>query len=193
MCWQHCKKGASDTGLRLLYADECHLHTHPSLAKVWQRPGQRHHIKAAGVDKRASILGAVDYRSGHLVHLIASTGNTTTLLRLLEQCVTVFPDDHIVLVLDNASYHKSPPVRQWFVEHADHIVPLWLPTYSPRLNLIERLWRYLKARIACHPYWNDLPALIHLANQMLRRIRACFAADTYPHMYVQGQYFRLCA
>lgn len=159
------------------------------MAKIWQRCGHQYPIKAAGIDKRATILGAVDYGSGQLVHLIAATSNTATFLRFLNQCITVFPHDQIVLVLDNASYHKSPPVRQWFTEHAQQIVPLWLPTYSPQLNLMERVWRFLKSRIACHPYWNDLPGLIHFANQMLRQTRANFAAETYPHMYVQGQNF----
>lgn len=100
----------------------------------------------------------------------------------VEQVVTQWQDAPIVLVLDNASYHKSADLRHWLREHADQVDVLWLPTYSPTLNLIERVWRYLKTRLACHRFWRDQPGLIAFAQSLLVRIRACFEADTYPHI-----------
>ncbi len=100
----------------------------------------------------------------------------------VEQVVTQWQDAPIVLVLDNASYHKNADLRHWFREHADQVDVLWLPTYSPKLNLIERVWRYLKTRLACHRFWDDQPGLIAFAHSLLARIRACFGAATCPHI-----------
>jgi len=44
--------------------DECEIHTHPYLAKVWRRKGQALKIPAAGEDQKAVVFGAVDYASG---------------------------------------------------------------------------------------------------------------------------------
>jgi len=49
-----------------------------------------------------------------------------------------------VLVIDNASYHRTKAVRELLVDHSDHVFVIWLPPYSPELNLIEGLWGYLK-------------------------------------------------
>jgi transposase len=54
------------------------------------------------------------------------------------------------VVLDNVGYHKAHAARRWWVTHQDRIRPLWQPAYSPELNLMEWVWRYLKARLACY-------------------------------------------
>ena len=55
------------------------------------------------------------------------------------------------LVLDNARYHRNAYV----MAEAERLVMtlLWLPTYSPNLNLIERLWQFVKADELCSQYW----------------------------------------
>ncbi len=50
--------------------------------------------------------------------------------------------------------------------------PLFLPTYSPQLNLIERLWRYVKQQLACHRWWNNLDRLITATKALLTNLEA---------------------
>lgn len=100
----------------------------------------------------------------------------------VETLVAQWPTDRLVLVLDNASYHKSAALRQWLVHQAPQVSVVWLPTYSPNLNLIERIWRFLKSRLACHRYWNDMPGLIELAKHIMTHTRANFDAPAYPHI-----------
>ena len=141
-------------------------------------------IPAAGVNQRASIFGALEYRTGQVTSLIAPKASSATFATFVHQVVAPWADAPIVLVLDNASYHKNPDLRHWLADHADRVDVLWLPTYSPQLNLIERVWRFLKTRLACHRLWHDQPGLIALAQDILHRLRACFGADpdTYPHI-----------
>lgn len=114
--------------------------------------------------------------------MVAKRASSTTFLTFVETIVAQWPTERLVLVLDNASYHKSADVRQWLLHHAPKVSVVWLPTYSPQLNLIERVWRFLKSRLACHRYWNDLPGLVDLAEQIIIHTRARFAAPTYPHI-----------
>ncbi|MCH9692379.1 MAG: transposase [Gammaproteobacteria bacterium] len=52
-------------------------------------------------------------------------------------------DDALPIILDNARYHYSKTVKEW-VEGNGRINLVFLPVYSPELNLIERLWRFFK-------------------------------------------------
>jgi putative transposase len=149
---------------------------------MWQPRGQPRCIAAAGTDKRVSIFGALDYGSGRLTTLIAQRASAHEFLAFLEQLATHWPTEHLVLVMDNVAYHKTAAVRHWLAAQADRITVLWLPTYSPHLNLIERVWRFVKAKFAGHHFWNDLTGLIHHANDVLHTVRATFAAPRFPHL-----------
>jgi transposase len=59
---------------------------------------------------------------------------------------TLLPDEpKFILYLDNARYYNKPCVKEWLARHRQfQLVPL--PAYSPNLNLIERLWRFLRKK-----------------------------------------------
>lgn len=129
-----------------------------------------------------TFLGALDYRSGVVTTMSAPTGDAEQFLALLERLTARWPDHHLVLVLDNASYHKASSLRAWFADHAERISVQWLPTYSPQLNLIERVWGYAKGKLACHRLWNDLDQLTAAAQAIFDGTRATFGAPDYPHI-----------
>ena len=85
-----------------------------------------------------------------------------------------------MVVLDTASCHKSHAVQQWWPLHADQFQPFFLPAYSPQLNLIERLWRSLKDKLACHRWWTDLERLQHAAETLLSGLEVHFHATDGP-------------
>lgn len=134
------------------------------------------------------MLGALEYRSGILTTRQATTANAVEFVQFLDQVAERWPDDHLVLVLDNASYHKTAELRGWFAAHQARVSVLWLPTYSPHLNLIERVWRFIKSKLGSHRWWNDLDALALAAHHVCSTLRATFAAPTFPHITL-GQDF----
>jgi DDE superfamily endonuclease len=135
-----------------------------------------------------TAFGALDYGSGEVLTTMAPTGDAVGFGAFLDHLVTNWTDDHLVLVLDNASYHKTADLRAWFATHADRVSVLWLPTYSPHLNLIERVWRFVKSKLANHRLWHDLEHLQAAAQRLLDHTHATFAAPTYPHIAL-GQDF----
>jgi transposase len=137
-------------------------------------------VPAAGEDQRFAVFGALDYQSGRVVHQISQRKDTAAFLRFLDQVAATYPDDQLVLVLDNVGYHTSHLARSWWVDHQDRIRPFWLPAYSPELNLIERVWRHLKDKLSCHRWWNDLDALQSATSTLLDQLEACFASPTTP-------------
>lgn len=98
----------------------------------------------------------------------------------LTQIALTWPDEPLVLVMDNVSYHRAPAVRDWWAEQGGRITPFWLPAYAPQLNLIERVWRYLKQKLACHRFWADVVGLEQTTAALLTRIEARFHRDHAP-------------
>ncbi len=85
-----------------------------------------------------------------------------------------------MLVLDNVGYHKSHALRAAWRRYATRLEPFFLKGYAPQLNLIERLWRYVNARLAGHRRWNDLDRLIQATEALLTDLTLHFHATDGP-------------
>jgi transposase len=90
------------------------------------------------------VLGALDFATREVVTLTNLTYITsTTVCELLQLLAAQNPGIPITLVLDNARYQRCRLVQDLAVELGIEL--LFLPSYSPNLNLIERLWKFVKA------------------------------------------------
>jgi transposase len=80
---------------------------------------------------------------------------------------TIAPDEHIVMILDQAGWHSSAAL----VKPANiTLVPL--PAYSPELNPVERVWLYLKERFLSHRLLDDYDAIVTAACDAWNRLVA---------------------
>jgi transposase len=157
-----------------VYLDECEVHRHPHLRRLWRRRGTQVRVPAAGEDARFAVFGALEYASGEVIWQTAPTKDGATFLAFLDHLAAALPTGHLLVVLDNVGYHKGHLARRWWVAHQDRIRPLWLPAYSPELNLMERVWRHLKDKLANHRWWADLSALEHATGSLLDQLIAHF-------------------
>jgi transposase len=89
------------------------------------------------------LYGAVEPTTGASFFLELPYLNSPTFQLWLDAFGAAFPDSYNIVVLDNGAFHKAKAV-QW----PSHVVPLFLPPYSPELNPIERLWRDLKDKLS---------------------------------------------
>jgi len=143
----------------LLYLDECEIHLHPTLTKVWTVRGNRPVIPAAGVNQRLCVYGAFNYQTGQSHYLVHPKKNAQQFHEFLWQLLEAQSERRIVLVIDNASYHRTRQLLALLEEHADHVFVVWLPRYSPELNLIEGLWGYLKRSALNNYFFGDIESL----------------------------------
>ncbi len=105
----------------------------------------------------------------------------TAFIAFLDHLAEALPaNEPTVLVLDNVGYHKSHALRDVWRDYAHRLEPFFLPAYAPQLNLIERLWRYVKQRLACHRWWNDLDRLIQATEALLASLEVHFHATDGP-------------
>ena len=138
-------------------------------------------IPAAGEDQKFTVFGAVDYASGQVLWQTSAHKGETAFTAFLEHLAQTLPaNEPAVLVLDNVGYHKSHALREVWRRSAHRLEPFFLPAYAPQLNLIERLWRYLKAKLANHRWWNDLARLQLATDTLLGQLTVHFHATDGP-------------
>lgn len=118
------EKGAvAGAGFRLVSVDEGDRHTHPHLARVWQRRGAPMRGPAAGKDERRAVVGALDYASGEVIWRLATHQGGEAFAAAVEQVAQRWPDEDLVLVLDNVSSPRAPAVRTWRAAQAGRVLP----------------------------------------------------------------------
>jgi transposase len=131
-----------DSTCEVFFGDESGFEGDPRPRHKWVKRGTRPTQSYHGSHVRQNIIGAVNPSTGQLVSLIVPHCDTSVFqvfLDTMAEEIPKRPDKRILLVLDNASWHKAKSLN-WY-----HIEPIYLPPYSPDFNPIERLWQHLKA------------------------------------------------
>ena len=133
----------AEAGLRhVFFGDAAHFVWGAYLGYLWCLT--RIFVPTPSGRKRFNVLGAVHAITKEVV-TFTNTGyiNSQSVVELLRQLKQKFDDLPITIVLDNARYQRNAFV----LEEATRlgIQLLFLPSYSPNLNLIERLWKFVKA------------------------------------------------
>ena len=126
--------------------------------------------------KRWNVLGAVDFVTKRLLTVTNTTYITaTTVCDLLHLLAAHYPGVPITLVLDNARYQKCALVQD--LAKQLHIELLYLPAYSPNLNLIERLWKYVKKQCLNGKYYATFAEFQTAIQDCLNRINTDYRDD----------------
>jgi transposase len=138
--------------LHLFFVDAAHFVLLPFLGYLYSLTVR--YVKSASGRKRFNVLGALNAISHELITISNhSYINALSVCELLEKLHQLYPDLPIVLVMDNARYQKC----QLVLEKAQHlnIQIIFLPPYSPNLNLIERLWKFVKKEVLYNEYYQE--------------------------------------
>jgi transposase len=123
------------------FVDASHFVFATFLGYLWCK--MRWCVRAASGRKRFNVLGALDAVSHNLVQVTNhSYINAESVCALLHAVVAAGTGLPITLVLDNARYQKCALVTDLAAQLGVEL--LYLPSYSPNLNLIERLWKFVK-------------------------------------------------
>ena len=135
---------------RVFFVDAAHFVHGSFLGMIWCF--QRLFIPTSSGRKRYNVLGAVETRNHDLVTIRTTENiNAETICQLTELIHDKYKGQSITLVMDNASYQHNKKVAE-FAEGLG-IELLFLPTYSPNLNLIERVWKLVKSKCMRNKYF----------------------------------------
>jgi transposase len=154
-------KGPDAPSTRRYYVDACHPVWGLDLVYCcWLLVGQRFLVGMGSGRKRLNILGAycpddheyIDYR------LTRDNINGEQFVNFLRVVRSAHPGtERFILYVDGARYYDSPVVREWLKRHPQFLLSQ-IPAYSPNVNLIERMWKFLRAKALCrwHKTFEDM-------------------------------------
>ncbi|MBX3367723.1 MAG: IS630 family transposase [Phycisphaeraceae bacterium] len=145
--------------------------------RMWAKRGSRPAAVKQTRYEWVYLYAAVEPATGHSVALQAPQVNTETMnvfLRMLSEELAA--DEHAILIMDQAGWHKSRRLKL-----PENITTLLLPPYSPELNPIERLWAYLRSHYLSNRVFDDYQHLLdagaeawqQLVPELLRSICSC--------------------
>lgn len=167
-------KAQADQGqLRLLFEDEVDLNLLPGVLGCWTRRGQQRKVATPGQNVKRYGFGAVNFMTGQVTHHIGERKNSDNFIQLVEQIVAtycpgaVWAGPKVVLVIDNYIIHRSKKTAAALDKYADRLEVMALPTYSPKLNLIERLWKHLRRKVTHNHLFDDITDLVTAVQKFL--------------------------
>jgi len=127
-------------GVALFFADELDINLLPKIGAQWMPKGEQVEVLTPGTNEKRYLAGALDFTTGTITHCVWYRKQTGLFLDLLETVDRTHPAplfSHLTVVVDNAKIHHAEKVKKWLAAHPRFEL-LYLPTYCPRANPIER-------------------------------------------------------
>jgi hypothetical protein len=126
----------------MVFADELDINLLPKVGAAWMPQGTQDEIMTPGTNEKCYLPGALHLATGQVLYQLGPGKNNGLFRDLLALLDTRYPASDVTrisIVVDNYCIHKAKAVTQWLANHPRFEV-LWLPTYCPRANPIERVF-----------------------------------------------------
>lgn len=140
----------------LLFEDESMIRDYQAIQRSWFLKGCQRLIPTYGQHRGSKLLGTLNYETGEVFVSEAGNYDAAVFLEFLEQTLNHYPTGKIVMVLDNARIHHAKLIQPFLKEHPHRIELVFLPPYSPNLNLIEGLWKWMKETIINNVFYSNV-------------------------------------
>jgi transposase len=144
------QKGSHD---RIYFIDGTHPNHNAMPAYGWMVKGETKEIPTNTARQRINLNGALDISDFDLVIREDPTLNAQSTIALFKQVEDKNPlAETIHVIADNAPYYRSKLIKEYLQDSKIKIV--FLPSYSPNLNLIERLWKFFHKTVQYNQYYS---------------------------------------
>mgnify|MGYP000058933580 CR=1 FL=1 len=134
------------------YVDAVHPQHNPVLACGWIKRGKRFPLRSNTGRRRLNINGAIELAGLTGEFRFDPAIDAASTIALLRQIEAAHPEAPVITVYcDNARYYRAKAVSEYLA--GSRIQLIFLPPYSPNLNLIERLWKFFKKQVLYNRYY----------------------------------------
>jgi len=154
-----------------LYEDEFTFYQNPSVANGWEEKGKKQPLARLSQkgNKTCRIGGVLDISDGSVIFEQRSKIGVDELIILFERTYKKYISARkTYIIMDNWPIHKHPKVLQYL--ESTNIDLIFIPTYAPWTNAIEKLWRWLYQDILhLHRHSDDWDILKYLVFNFLKK------------------------
>lgn len=146
-----------------MYQDEAGFGRISKLGACWTPKGVRPIVPSHHIREYRYCYGAVDAHTGDSFFIIAGGCNSDWMNEFLRQLSLAYPDDYIILVMDNAAWHKAQSLQI-----PSNISFAFIPPYTPEMNPIEQVWAEIRKRGFKNKAFPSLNAVIDQLEEVIK-------------------------
>lgn len=151
--YERIEQNMDDTSA-MFFMDSVHPQHNTHTLKGWLRKGKSSYILTNSGRNRLNINGLYNPHTQDTIVTYHTTINAQAVIATLDKLQLQYPlTAKLFTFADNAKYYVSKVVKAYLAANT-RIELIHLPAYSPNLNLIERLWKYLRKTVI-HPHYYE--------------------------------------
>ena len=146
------------------------IRDYQAVQRTWFLKGKQRLIPTFGQHKGLKLLGTLDYETGEVFCVEEETYDAEVFLSFLKKVLARYPSGKTVMVLDNARIHRARLIQPFLEENRDRLELIFLPPYSPQLNLVEGLWKWLKEAVINNVFLGSAQKIILAVRSFLQDV-----------------------
>jgi transposase len=156
---------------KLTFFDSTDLHWCPDVGHSSGLQGTQTVVNSPGLENPwYALFGSLEYPSGQGLYTIHARKRHQEVRAHLQRLLESEPDTFRIVVLDSASAHTTPKLDDFLHQHQDRLALVFQPTYSPHLNVIERLWRLMRGQMTRNQFYASLNELAEAIVEWLEQL-----------------------
>ena len=151
--------------VRIMFEDEAGFGRISDPVNCWAPPKHRPAVPNQRVRQYKTVYGAVSPLDGKSIFVVLDKSNTENMNIFLKALSEKFPDDMILLCVDNASWHKS---KELIVP--ENVKFFYLPPRTPEMNPIEQIWKEIRKRGFKNKLFATIQQVIERFNEVVSEL-----------------------
>lgn len=132
------------------------IRDYQAIQKTWFLKGKQRIIPTYGKHEGVKLMGVLNYETGHVYCIEKKKYDAEVFHRFLKNVLLLYSTGKIVMILDNAKVHHAKLLEPFLQENKDRLQLVFLPPYSPKLNMIEGLWGWLKSDVINNVFYSSV-------------------------------------
>jgi putative transposase len=147
----------------VVFQDEGDVNLNPDIGFAWMPQGQQAEVETPGDNEKRYLAGSLNWRTGTMITTLGEKRDSKLFLEHIDDLrrkLRCYKKIHIIL--DNAGFHTSQAVAEYYYRWYGRIEFHFLPKYAPDLNPIERVWWHLREEITRNHTCKSIEELIDL-------------------------------
>jgi transposase len=141
---------------RIFFVDESMIRDYQAIHQTWFARGKQRIIKTFGKHQGVKLVGYLNYETGEVYCEEHESYDAEVFLGFLKNVVSKNSIGKTVMILDNARIHHARLLQPFLEAHKEQLTLMFLPPYSPNLNLIEGLWKWLKEKVIYNVFYKTV-------------------------------------
>ena len=155
---------------RLFFFDEANVSWCPQTGRVYRVIGEEAKVDSPGNSERRYLLGSIEYPTAEGLYEIYARKRHEEVQKHWEHLLEMYPDDFLFVVRDNAKSHTTGDLDAFLLDNQERLCLVPMPTYSPHLNLVERVWHYMRDNITRSHFYQSFSQLCEALMQWFETV-----------------------